>query len=68
MRRTSKKTALNIDPFDPIGSEQRMLDVFLKAADQFDKKHGQSKEAALRQLRKEGIVTKSGKLTKHYGG
>ena len=57
----------SVDPFDPIGSGQRVLDAFLKAADRFDEKHGKSKIAALRQLHKEGILTKKGNLTRRYG-
>ena len=45
-----------------------MLDAFMKAADMFDAKHGKSKLAARKQLEKEGIITKSGKLTRRYGG
>jgi hypothetical protein len=62
------KPAPAFDPFDPIGSEQRMLDAFLKAADSFDAKHGRSKAAARKQLHKEGIITKAGNLTRRYGG
>ena len=60
--------AFAIDPFDPIRSEQRMLATFMKAADTFDAKHGKSKLTARKQLEKEGIITKTGKLTRHYGG
>lgn len=68
MSKKSKNLAVAYDPFDPIRSERRMLAAFKKAADRFDAKHGQSKAAARRQLRKEGIITSTGKLTKRYGG
>lgn len=68
MQRVAKKSSFTFNPFDPIRSEQRMLDVFFRAADTFDQKHSRSKAAALKQLYKEGIVTKSGNLTKRYGG
>lgn len=45
-----------------------MLDAFLAAADAFDAKHGRSREAARKQLQKEGIITKAGRLTRRYGG
>jgi hypothetical protein len=45
-----------------------MLAAFMTAADAFDAKHARSKKAAREQLRKEGIITKSGNLTKRYGG
>lgn len=54
--------------FDPIGSEVRMFDAFLKAADAFDKKHTRSKKAARAQLVKEGVITPTGRLTKRFGG
>jgi len=59
---------LAIDFRDPLGSEARMLAAFLKAADRFDDKHGRSEAAARRQLMKEGVVTKTGRLTKRFGG
>ena len=62
------KATFAFDPFDPIRSERRMLDTFMKAADIFDAKHSKSKAAAQRQLRKEGVITKSGRLTKRFGG
>jgi hypothetical protein len=64
----ARKSALILDPFDPIGSERRMLRAFMKAADAFDAKHGRSRAAARKQLQKEGIITKSGRLTKRFGG
>lgn len=67
LKAATMSRALAFDPFDPIGSEQRMLATFMKAADTFDAKHGKSKVAARKQLVKEGIITKSGKLTKRYG-
>ncbi|EJW11735.1 hypothetical protein A33M_2803 [Rhodovulum sp. PH10] len=60
--------ATTSDPFDPIRSERDRLCVFLKAADAFDARHARSKDTAQRQLEKEGIVTRSGKLTKRFGG
>lgn len=54
--------------FQQIRNERRMLAEFLKAADRFDRKHARSKEAASAQLQREGIITKSGRLTKRYGG
>lgn len=68
MQRVRKKIPLNVNPFDPIGSERNLLSVFLVAAKKFDNKHGRTKDAARRQMIKEGILTKSGNLTKHYGG
>ncbi len=41
---------------------------FLEAADSFDARHGTSPQAAREQLRREGIITPSGRLTKRYGG
>ena len=67
MSSVGKKRAVSVDPFDPIGSERRLLDVFLAAADRFDQKHGRTKVLARRQMVKEGILTPSGRLTKHYG-
>jgi hypothetical protein len=64
----TRKLAFAFNPFDPIRSEQRMLDVFMKAADAFDAKHGKSKAAARKQLVKEGVITKAGNLTKRFGG
>ncbi|MCB2100947.1 MAG: hypothetical protein KDE22_08770 [Rhodobacterales bacterium] len=48
----------------------RDLDVeaFRDAAERFTKKTTASKKAARAQLVKEGIITKSGKLTPRYGG
>ena len=66
-RTAPSKRVVTVDPFDPIRSERRMLDVFMKAADTFDAKHSKSKETARKQLQKEGIITSSGKLTRHYG-
>ncbi|MFL9827128.1 hypothetical protein [Rhodoplanes sp. SY1] len=57
-----------LDPFDPFRSEERVLNRFLEAADRFDAKHGRTKAAARRQLEKEGVVTRSGRLTKRFGG
>jgi hypothetical protein len=68
MHSNRKKIVLSVNPFDPIGSEQKLLSVFLAAADKFDHKHGRTKQAARKQMIKEGIITKSGNLTKHYGG
>lgn len=68
MQSVRKKLPLSVNPFDPIGSERKLLSVFLVAADKFDHKHGRTKNAARRQMIKEGILTKSGNLTKHYGG
>lgn len=41
---------------------------FNKAAAVFVSRHTRTKAAALAQLRKAGIVTKGGKLTKAFGG
>jgi len=70
MRMTTMPTTIKraSSQFDPIGTEMRMRDAFMKAADAFDKKHTKTKTAALAQLRKEGVLTRSGKLTKRYGG
>lgn len=68
LKAAAASRAFVIDPFDPIRTEQRMLDAFMKAVDTFDAKHGKSKLAARKQLEKEGIITKSGKLTRRYGG
>ena len=42
------------------------LHAFMAAADAFDQKHGRSKSAAHKQLVKEGVLTKSGRLTARY--
>lgn len=57
-----------VDFRDPLGSEAKILAAFLKAADRFDDKHGRSEAAARRQLMKEGVITKTGRLTKRFGG
>jgi hypothetical protein len=64
----ARKVPIAFDPFDPFGSEQRMIDAFMRAANRFDAKHAKSRTAARKQLQKEGILTKSGNLTKRYGG
>lgn len=50
------------------GSEKEQLKAMEKAFEAFNKKHTRSKEAARKQLQKEGILTPSGRLTKNYGG
>jgi len=67
-RRATPNSVFAFNPFDPIRSEQRMLRVFMEAADNFDAKHGSSKAAARKQLLKEGVITKAGHLTKRFGG
>lgn len=59
---------IEFDPFESVQAEKKVLGRFMKAAEMFDKKHGRSKNTATEQLRKEGIVTKTGRLTKRYGG
>lgn len=63
-----KARTVQINPFDPFVSEQRALEDFMKAAKAFDKKHNRSKATATRQLQKEGMLTRSGKLSRNYGG
>lgn len=57
-----------IDFRDPLGNDAKIFAAFLKAADRFDDKHGRSEAAARRQLIKEGVITKTGRLTKRFGG
>jgi hypothetical protein len=57
-----------VDPFNPFLSERELLQRFMAGADKFDAKHTRSKEAALKQLQKEGVLTKTGRLTQRYGG
>lgn len=67
MAKKSSKV-LAVDPFSPFESERQLLDRLMAAADRFDAKHTRSKEAALKQLQKEGVLTKAGRLTRRYGG
>lgn len=66
----SKKSnkAVVVDPFNPFPSERELLRRFMEGADRFDAKHTRSKDAALKQLQKEGVLTKTGRLTQRYGG
>ncbi|MEO5335430.1 MAG: hypothetical protein H7841_00855 [Magnetospirillum sp. WYHS-4] len=47
---------------------QADVDAFAEAARKFTAKHTKTKASALKILQKEGLITKSGKLTKRYGG
>ena len=50
---------------DPTGPARTTLALFMTAADSFDAKHA-TPAAARRQLEREGIITKSGRLTKRF--
>jgi hypothetical protein len=56
-----RKYAAPVDLSTPAGVEW-----FRKAADRFNKKVNRTPETALAQLVKEGILTKSGRLSKNY--
>ncbi len=47
-------------------AEREELEAFKKGVDEFIKRHSVSREAALKLLVKEGIYTKSGRLSKNY--
>jgi hypothetical protein len=47
-------------------SSREAFEQFCKAADAFDAKYGRSRAAARRIMVAEGLITKSGRLTKHY--
>lgn len=68
MAKNARKAVSTYAPLNPIVSEERLLAAFMTAADAFDEKHTRSREAARAQLRKEGIITPSGRLTKRFGG
>lgn len=63
MAKKSRPLSCHIDLSSP-----EFLNSFRETAAAFDKKHTASPEAALKQLMKERVLTRSGKLTRHYSG
>ena len=61
VKRKTSQTSGRLDPNDPQSVER-----FRKAAEAFTARATKSREIALQVLVKEGICTKSGKLTKNY--
>lgn len=51
-----------------IESDELFLAAFEKAANAFDKKHTRTKSAARKQLTKEKVLTRSGHISRLYGG
>lgn len=68
MVKTSLKRKHYPNLFDPIGEGHDVVRDFMKAADAFDKKMRADKEMARKFMVEHGFITKSGKLTKRYGG
>lgn len=63
--RSPKKSPV-IDPYD-LGSPQSVA-AFRIAAEKFTREATRTKKSALDLMVREGIVTKSGRLTKRYSG
>lgn len=68
MTKTSAKRTRYPNLFDPIGEGHDMVQDFMKAADDFDRKMLADKKKARKFMIEQGFITKSGRLTKRYGG
>ncbi|HEX3466483.1 MAG TPA: hypothetical protein VHT05_00110 [Candidatus Elarobacter sp.] len=61
-----RRTARVVRPFDP--DDPVVVRAFMKAAKEAERRSLASPEAARATLYKLGFITKSGRLTKRYGG